>query len=112
LVQITRQRVRPEMDVEIIEKCPVCDGSGEVKPSILFIDELENNIRYLIQEQNEKVLTLVLHPFLFAYLTKGIYSQRLKWYFKFNRQIKIKQNKSYHFLEYHFFNKNKDEIKI
>jgi len=112
LVQITRQRVRPEMDVEIIEKCPVCDGSGEVKPSILFIDELENNIRYLIQEQNEKVLTLVLHPFLFAYLTKGVYSQRLKWYFKFNRQIKIKQNKSYHFLEYHFFNKNKDEIKI
>jgi ribonuclease G len=112
LVQITRQRVRPEMDVEIVEKCPVCDGSGEVKPSILFIDELENNIRYLIQEQNEKVLTLVLHPFLYAYLTKGLYSQRTKWYFKFNRRIKIKQNTSYHFLEYHFFNKNNDEIKI
>ena len=112
LVQITRQRVRPEMDVEIVEKCPVCDGSGEIKPTILFIDELENNIRYLIQEQNEKTLTLILHPFLYAFLTKGVFSQRLKWYFKFNRRIRIKQNTSYHFLEYHFFNKNNDEIKI
>jgi len=112
LVQITRQRVRPEMNVEIVEKCPVCDGSGEIKPSILFTDELENNLRYLIHDQNERNLTLTLHPYLFAFLTKGLFSQRWKWYFKYNRWIKLKPMASYHFLEYHFFNKNNDEIKM
>lgn len=112
LVQITRQRVRPEMNVENTEKCPVCEGSGEIKPSILYIDELENNIRYLVQEQNEKYLKIVLHPFLYAYLTKGIYSVRWKWFRKFNRWIKLQQDTSYHLMEYHFFNKNNDEIKM
>ncbi len=112
LVQITRQRVRPEMNVKILEKCPVCDGTGEIKPSMLFVDEVENNVRYLIQDQNERGLKLVLHPYIYAYLTKGLFSQQVKWYFKFKRWIKIKPDKSYHFLEYHFFNKNDDEIKI
>jgi len=112
LVQITRQRVRPEMNVEIVEKCPACNGSGEIKPSILFIDELENNLRYLIHDQNEKYLTLALHPYLFAYLTKGLKSQRLKWYFKYKRWIRLKSNIAYHFFEYHFFNKHNDEIKM
>jgi ribonuclease G len=112
LVQITRQRVRPEMNVEIVEKCPACNGSGEIKPSILFIDELENNLRYLIHDQNEKYLTLALHPYLFAYLTKGLKSQRLKWYFKYKRWIRLKSNTAYHFFEYHFFNKHNDEIKM
>jgi ribonuclease G len=112
LVQITRQRVRPEMNVEIVEKCPVCDGSGEIKPSILFIDELENNLRYLIHDQNERNLTITLHPYLYAYLTKGTFSQRFKWFTKYKRWIKLKPMSSYHFFEYHFFNKNDDEIKM
>ena len=112
LVQITRQRVRPEMNVETVEKCPVCEGTGEIKPSILFIDELENNIRYLLQEQNEKSLKIVLHPYLYAYLTKGVLSMRWKWFKKYSRWIKLQQDTSYHLLEYHFFNKNNDEIKM
>jgi ribonuclease G len=112
LVQITRQRVRPEMNVETVEKCPVCEGTGEIKPSILFIDELENNIRYLLQEQNEKSLKIVLHPYLYAFLTKGVYSMRWKWFKKYSRWIKLQQDTSYHLLEYHFFNKNNDEIKM
>ncbi len=112
LVQITRQRVRPEMNVENAEQCPVCEGSGEIKPSIAFFDEIENNIRYLIQEQNEKFLKLSLHPYLYAYATRGLMSHRLKWFFKFNRWIKVESVATYHMLEYHFFNKNDDEIKI
>jgi ribonuclease G len=112
LVQITRQRVRPEMNVEIVEKCPTCSGTGEIKPTVLFIDEVENNLRYLIHDQNEKKLTITLHPFLYSYLTKGIYSQQVKWYFKYKTWIRIKANPAYHFLEYHFFNKINDEIKM
>ena len=112
LVQITRQRVRPEMNVETVEKCPVCEGTGEIKPSILFIDELENNVRYLLQEQNERNLKIVLHPYLYAFLAKGFYSLRWKWYFKYKRWIKMLPDNSYHMLEYHFFNKNNDELKM
>jgi ribonuclease G len=112
LVQITRQRVRPEMNVEILEKCPVCDGTGEIKPSIIQVDEIENNLRYLIRDQNEQKLTLTTHPFIFAYLTHGWYSIQMKWFFKFKQWIRIKEVPSHHMLEYHFLNKHDDEIKI
>ncbi len=112
LVQITRQRVRPEMNVEILEKCPVCDGSGKIKPSIIFVDEIENNLKYLLQDQNEKSLTLAVHPYIAAYLTKGVISLRRKWTWKYKKPIKVEAMANYHLLEYRFFNKNKDEIKI
>lgn len=111
LVQITRQRVRPEVNIEILEKCPCCYGSGEIKPSIILTDEIENNIKYLINEQNEKTLTLTVHPFIYAHFTKGINSIRMKWFWKFKKLIKVKSMPSYHFLEYHFFDKNDEEIK-
>lgn len=112
LVQITRQRVRSETNVEILEKCPACDGSGKIKPSIILIDEIENNLRYLIREQNEKKLSLSVHPYVYAYLTKGLYSIRTKWFLKYKKWIRIRASNSYHFLEYRFFNKLDDEIKL
>ena len=112
LIQITRQRVRPEMNIETIEKCPVCDGTGEIKASITLTDEMENNIRYLLQDQNEKYLVMAVHPYIYAYLTKGIISIRVKWFFKYKKWIKISPMSSYHFLEYHFFNKVDDKIKL
>jgi len=112
LVQITRQRVRPEMSIEILEKCPSCDGTGKIKPSIILIDEIENNIRYLIQDQNERHLKLAVHPYINAYLRTGLFSIRMRWFFKYKKWIRIKSAGAYHFLEYHFFNKNDDEIKM
>ncbi len=110
LVQITRQRVRPEMNVEINEHCPVCEGTGKIKPSILFIDEIENNLKYLIQDQNEKQVMLTVHPYIFAYLTKGPISIRTKWMWKYKKNFKMKAMKNYHMLEYRFFNQNNDEL--
>jgi ribonuclease G len=112
LVQITRQRVRPELNIQMLERCPVCDGSGEIKASITLIDELENHIRYLIQEQNEPSLKLAVHPIVYSYLKKGLMSHRVKWYFNFRKWIKLSKNTTYHFLEYHFFNAKGDEIKV
>ena len=112
LVQITRQRVRPEMTVEILEKCPACGGTGEIRPTILLTDDIDNNISYLVREQNEKDLQLFVHPFVHAYLTKGFFNQRRKWSRQFGRKIEIEPQSSYHFLEYHFFNKQGDEIKM
>ena len=41
LMQITRQRVRPAMDVNTMETCPTCFGKGTIKSSILFTESLE-----------------------------------------------------------------------
>lgn len=112
LVQITRQRVRPEMNIVTVEKCPTCGGSGEVQASILIIDQIENNVRYILKEQNESSVVLSVHPYIEAYLTKGLMSLRRKWFLKYGKWIKIRPVSSYHFLEYHFFAKSGDEIKI
>ena len=112
LIQITRQRVRPEMSVPVLEQCPVCHGTGEIKSSMIIIDDIENNLNYLIQDQNEKKLTLATHPFIAAYLTMGGFkSIRFKWYLKYNRWVKIKAMKNFHLLEYEFLNKNGEIIK-
>lgn len=112
LVQITRQRVRPEMIVETTEKCPACGGSGEVKASITATYEIENYIKYLSNEQNETYIKLQVHPIIYAYLTKGFISRRLKWMLKYRIWINIKASVSLNLLEYHFFNKVNDEFKI
>jgi ribonuclease G len=112
LVQITRQRVRPETTVEILEKCPACEGTGKIKPSVILVDEIENNLRYLIQEQKESTLTLRVHPYVEAFLKKGMISIKWKWFFKYKKKIKIIPTYSYHFLEYRFFNKHDDEINL
>jgi len=112
LVQITRQRVRPEMNISILEQCPVCAGSGEIKPSSLLIEEIHNKLSYLVQEQNEKGLTLIVHPYVFAYLKKGFKSLQLQWFWEFKRWIKVKESSTYHFLEFRFFNKSNEEIKL
>jgi ribonuclease G len=112
LVQITRERVRPEMSVATAEKCPACGGTGEIQASILLIDQIENNLRYILREQNEKSVTLCVHPFIEAYLTKGFWSRRRKWRWHYKRPITVKAVSSYHFMEYHFFNAKEDEIKV
>jgi len=115
LIQITRQRVRPETNIVTVEKCPACDGTGEIKASILLVDEIENNLRYFVQEQNEKQLSLIVHPYLEAYLNKAALFKKSiadKWKAKYKAKIKVTGNNVYHMMEYHFFNRLEEEIKI
>jgi ribonuclease G len=112
LVQITRQRVRPEMNIQTLEKCPACKGSGEVSSTVLLSDEVENNLRYIIKEQNEKSIELHTNPYLAAYFTKGLFSFRWKWFLKYKKWIKVLPVSSYHILEYRFFTSGQEEIKI
>jgi ribonuclease G len=100
------------MTIQVYEKCPACDGTGKVKSSIILVDEIEANLHYLIKDQNEKHLNLSVHPYVHAFLVKGFPSVRMKWFFKYRKWMKLKPDSSYHFLEYHFFNKNYDEIML
>lgn len=110
LMQITRQRVRPEEHVETAEVCPSCKGTGKVTPTILFTDELENKVNYIFSDLNKKSLTLKVHPYVAAYLTKGFNSIKRKWSFKFMKKITIEGVSSFGFLEYHFLDDNVEEI--
>lgn len=113
LIQITRERVRPATNVVTVEKCPACGGTGEIQASILLIDQIENNLRYILTEQNEKEVTLCLHPFIEAYISKGLFTSiKGKWKRKYGKKINLRPVSSYHFMEYHFLNKNEDEIKL
>ncbi len=112
LVQITRQRVRPEMNIQTVEKCPACDGTGEISASILLVDEIENNLNYILREQNESGVSIGVHPYIKAYLKYGWKSKQIEWFFKYKKWITVRAFNSYHIMEYHFFNKNGEEIQI
>jgi ribonuclease G len=109
-LQITRQRVRPEEHVETAEVCPVCKGTGKVTPTILVVDELESKVNYIFKELNKSKMVIKAHPYLAAYLNKGLWSLRWKWIFKFLKSIKIVEMSSYSLTEYHFFDENQEEI--
>lgn len=112
LMQITRERVRPQMNIATREVCPTCNGTGKITASILVSDLIEKNIEHLFQKQNEKNLVLAVHPYLFAYFTKGIISQRLRWYFKYKRWINLEQDTSLGITEFKFLNKEGEEIQL
>lgn len=112
LMQITRQRVRPEMNIKTVESCPTCNGTGEVAPTILFIDDVESNLNYIFSKITDKSIILKLHPFIAAYMTKGLFSQRFKWARKFKRGIKVVPSTAYTLKEFHFFHKNGEEILV
>ncbi|MBQ5974970.1 MAG: Rne/Rng family ribonuclease [Bacteroidales bacterium] len=112
LMQITRQRVRPAIEVDVQEKCPFCDGTGTIKSSLVVVDEIESNLRYLTSSQNEHRLTIIVHPYVYAYLTKGLRSVRLKWMWKYKTRLTIKPSESYGLLSYKFFNAAGDEIEL
>ncbi len=110
LMQITRQRVRPEEIIETAEKCPTCNGSGKIMPSVLLVDDLDSKVNYILNDLNKKKLVLQVHPYIAAFLTKGLKSSRNRWFFKHFKWVKVKPNNSLAFLEYHFFDENEEEI--
>ena len=113
LIQITRQRVRPETEVQVQEKCPVCAGEGKIRPAILFIDEIENHLKYLMVDQNENHLTLQVHPFIYSYLCiDGLFSIRRKWMKKYGKKFTVQSMPEFHVLQYNFQNVNGDDIKL
>ena len=108
LVQITRQRVRPEVNIDVRETCPSCNGTGMVRPPILIIDDIRNTLQLLVNKQKESQLTLALHPFLYAYLKKKHY--RIRWMIKYKCWLKLQPRNSFQLLEYRFYSKKLGEI--
>ncbi|MES2589223.1 MAG: Rne/Rng family ribonuclease [Bacteroidota bacterium] len=112
VVEITRQRVRPVTEIITNETCPTCGGTGEISASILFAEEIENNLNFLLLDRKEKDVSLLVHPYLEAYFTKGLISRQMKWFFKFKKWIPVRKMSANNLLEYTFVNKNNEEITL
>jgi ribonuclease G len=112
IMQITRQRVRPEMILVTDEQCPACQGSGEIRPSILFTDELERRLTFIVDKIKTRKLVLNVHPFVASYLRKGLFPQFRRWNFKYKISLKVQAVTSYHMLEYHFYDRYDNEIDL
>ena len=110
LMQITRQRVRPAMDVVVEEACPTCGGTGQIKSSLLFTDMLEEKVRILSEKLGYNRIRLHLHPYVAAYLTKGLLTLRMKWQTRYKVKLQIIPNEKLSYLQYAFYDKEDNEI--
>jgi ribonuclease G len=100
------------MNIVTNEKCPVCQGTGEAKPTILFVDELERALAFIVDKIKTKKIILNVHPFVASFLKKGLIPTYIKWNFKFRISLKVQAATSYHMLEYHFFDRFGNEIDL
>lgn len=109
LIQITRQRVRPEMNIKTREKNPNIDG--EIEAPIVIVNKINADLQKIMKKDIKKVV-LTAHPFIAAYLVKGVPSPRSKWFFDFKKWIKIQPRDAYNYLEYHFHDNKGNVINI
>ena len=112
LMQITRQRVRPALDIVTAETCPSCYGKGEVQPSLLFTDTLREKLSYLVSELKIKNFILYVHPFVEAYLKKGIISLYRRWRLELGGKFKIMADQSLAYLQYRVLDAQRNEIDL
>ncbi len=113
LLQITRQRARPEVNINTAEKCPTCNGSGKINATILLPDEVERDLDFIINSQPKAKLTLKVHPFLHSYYRGGILPKKqIEWFKKYKKWIKLSVNNDYQLTEYRFFDEHNDEIRL
>lgn len=111
LIQITRQRVRPVMNIKTKEPNP--NANGEVEAPIVLIDKINAELNKLVkhkQYRNRKIY-LHLHPFIAAYLTRGFPSIRMQWYRQYRRWIRIVPADAFYYLEYRFYDENRKRLR-
>lgn len=112
LMQITRQRVRPALDIPTEETCPSCFGKGEIQPSLLFTDKLKEKLDYLVNDLDVKKFIMYVHPFVEAYIKKGVFSLYGKWRREFGRGCRVVADESLAFLQYRVVDENGNEIDL
>ena len=112
LMQITRQRVRPALDIVTSETCPSCHGKGEVQSPLLFTDVIKDKLDFLVNNLKVKKFKMYVHPFVNAYIKRGLISLYTRWRMEYGFGFKIVPNQSLAYLEYRVFDLKGEEIDI
>ncbi len=110
LMQITRQRVRPEQKINTNEVCPSCKGTGVISPSVNFVQEIENEISCIRKNTSYKKIIVKTHPYIASHIKKGFPSILLRWKFKYGFNVKVVPSYENSYLEYHFMTNNNEDI--
>ncbi len=113
IMQITRQRVRPEVSITTAEACPSCKGTGTVNPTVLVTDDILRDVEFILKNQAPQKLLIEVHPFVHAFLTKGLWkSQQFKWFWQYKKWIHVRPSIERHLSEYRFFDEQEEEIRL
>lgn len=101
LMEITRERIKPVMDIDTTEECPSCHGGGRIEASIVMIDRIYADLKKTLDRFTDKKVTLVLHPFMEGYLKSGFLSKHIKWQWQLKRMFSVKSSAANEMLEYY-----------
>jgi len=112
LIQITRQRVKPELKINTLEVCPSCSGSGKIEPTQLLPDEVERHLRFIVETYPNATISLKVNPLLYTYFKKGMFTRQMRWYKEHKKWIKLISDNELQITQYKFLNKFNDEIRI
>jgi ribonuclease G len=112
LMQITRERARPEVTINTAELCPSCNGTGQVNATILLTDDIERDLESIMQSRPKAPIFLRVHPYLEAFLKKGFPSRRMRWLMRYNKWVRIIPYADFPLTEYRFYEGNDDEIRV
>ena len=107
LIEMTRQRVRAEININTTEKI-----DQNINSSFDLIGNIENKLNKIINNGKKKTMVIHVHPFVGAYINKGFFSIRLKWIIRYKVFIKIQYRHSYNLLSYNFFDTKNNKISI
>jgi ribonuclease G len=111
LMQITRQRLRPEIEINTGETCPSCHGTGTVRSSLLILDDIENKLAFVVNNSKQNLI-LHVHPILHSHITKGLLSSVAKtWAKKLGIKLKVVAETHYELIQFTIHDSNEEEIK-
>lgn len=109
LMQITRQRVRPQVEIATKEVCPTCNGTGKIESTLLLMDQIQNQVEYWAN--NDKKFSLIVHPFIESFIKKGFISQQIKWWWEYKKWIAVRPNENFALTEFRFQDEKGEELK-
>lgn len=110
LIQITRERVRAETVVTTAESCPTCNGTGYMENSVIVVERIINDIKYLVENQNQKGFSVMVHPYIYGYFKQGIYSQWVKLQLALKTRLKLIKDPKLHINQFTILNKMGEEL--
>ena len=111
LMQITRQRIRPVTEINTMEQCPVCHGTGKIQSSVVIDEEIERRISYFVIEKGLRNITIKTSPILGAYLKRGFFNSYLaKWRKRYKIKLNIEEVTDFTVLQHEMFNEKGEKL--
>ena len=71
---------------------------------------MEAKIDRLVNQIGIKKFSLHVHPYVAAYINQGVFSMRLRWQMKYGLGIRVIPSQKMAFLQYEFYDSNREFI--